>query len=68
MPDAWTGRLIGRMHNAGVTYDDLAAECGVGKAYISMILNSKRSPKGAEKRLCEAFENIVSRRKRKEVR
>lgn len=44
MPETWTGNLIGRMHNKGITYDDLAEEMGVGKAYISMILNGKRKP------------------------
>ena len=32
MPEAWTGRLIGRMHNNRITYSDLGAELGVGKA------------------------------------
>ena len=44
MPETWTGNLIGRMHNKGITYDELAAEMGVGKAYISMILNGGGSP------------------------
>ena len=28
MPETWTGNLIGRMHNKGITYDELAAEMG----------------------------------------
>lgn len=63
MPEAWTGKLIGEMHNANVTYDDLAAEIGCGKAYISMILNGKRSPQGAKERLCSAFERVIENRK-----
>ena len=55
MPEAWTGDLIGRMHNARITYDDLAAELGCGKAYVCMILNGRRNPDGAEARLNEAF-------------
>lgn len=46
MPEAWTGNLIGKMHNKGITYDDLAEEMGVTKSYISMILNGKRKPPG----------------------
>ena len=29
MPEKWTGRLIGEMHNHNVTYEELAAELGV---------------------------------------
>lgn len=66
MPDAWTGDLVGRMHNARVTLEDLATELGVTKGYISMILNGGRSPDGAEKRLNAAFEKIVQERGRRE--
>lgn len=51
MPETWTGNLIGRMHNKGITYDELAAEMGVGKAYISMILNGGRKPTDIRKRM-----------------
>lgn len=63
MPQPWTGELIGRMHNAGVTYEELAKEIGVGKSYISMLLNSKRNPPGAEERLNRAFVAILRKRK-----
>jgi transcriptional regulator with XRE-family HTH domain len=59
----WTGNLIGRMHNADVTYDELAKEAGCTKSYISMILNGRRNPEGARERLESAFDAIVSRRK-----
>lgn len=62
MPEEWTGELIGKMHNANVTYDDLANELGCGKAYISMLLNGKRNPKGAKERLCSAFEQVIKKR------
>lgn len=63
MPENWTGELIGKMHNANVTYDDLAAELGWGKAYLSMILNGKRNPQGAKERLFSAFERVIEKRK-----
>lgn len=28
MPETWTGNLIGRMHNKGITYDELARRDG----------------------------------------
>ena len=43
MPEKWTGVLIGKMHNARVSYDDLAAELGLTKGYLSLILNGKKS-------------------------
>jgi cyanate lyase len=62
MPEAWTGELIGRMHNARITYDDLAAEMGVKKAYICMILNGRRKPINAEARMNEAFYRAKQRK------
>ena len=63
MREPWTGDLIGRMHNEHITYDDLAAEMGVGKAYLSMILNGWRSPAGAEQRLNAAYYAVLAKRK-----
>lgn len=62
MPETWTGNLIGDMHNKGITYDDLAAEMGVTKAYISMILNGKRKPSGICERMVDAVA-AISRKK-----
>lgn len=67
MPEKWTGRLIGKMHNERVSYEDLGAEIGVSKAYVSMILNGARKPEGIQKRLEDAFEEIVARRKQEGV-
>lgn len=52
MPEKWTGRLIGRMHNERITYEQLANEMGVNKAYISMILNGKRKGKKNYRGFC----------------
>jgi len=62
MPEKWTGDLIGRMHNEKITFDELAAQLGVTKSYISMILNGKRNPPGAETRLTEAVDRLIARR------
>lgn len=64
MPESWTGDLIGRMHNACVTYDELGAELGIGKAYVSVVLNSRRKPANAEQRFNDAFNRIIERRKK----
>lgn len=62
MAEHWTGRLVGKMHNHGVTRSDLAAELGVSDAYISMILHGKRSPIDAQHRLEEALHRVVERK------
>lgn len=59
MPDAWTGVLVGKMHNKGVTYDELAAQLGVSKGYVSMVLNGARKPADARQRFNDAFAAIV---------
>lgn len=61
MPEKWTGRLVGKMHNERITYDDLAAEMGVTKSYISMILNGKRSPDGIRTRMEEAVNRLIEK-------
>lgn len=63
MVEKWTGRLVGKMHNHGVTYADIAAELGVTKAYVSMILNGARKPKDARRRLETAVDVIIERQK-----
>jgi len=60
--EKWTGVLIGKMHNNDVTYDDLAAELGVTKSYISMILNGSRKPAEAKERLQAAYASVLEKR------
>lgn len=62
MKEAWTGELIGKMHNNNVTYEDLAKELNVTKGYISMILNGSRTPSGAREKLENAFSIILQKR------
>ena len=66
MPEKWTGRLIGRMHNERITYEQLANEMGVNKAYSSMILNGKRKPPNIQKRMETALEAIIKREREKQ--
>lgn len=63
MPEKWTGRLVGKMHNERITYDELAAELGVTKPYISMILNGKRNPDGIRARMEGAVDRLVQRKR-----
>lgn len=66
LPEKWTGELIGRMHNARVTYDDLAKVMGVTKSYISMILNGARSPEGIQIRMETALDSVIAEREREQ--
>lgn len=63
MLEKWTGNLVGRMHNAGVSSKDLAIELGVTEAYVSMILNGKRTPPDAKERLERAFRAVCGKHK-----
>lgn len=63
MPEKWTGNLIGEMHNNRITYDDLAKEMGVTKAYISMILNGARKPEGIRAKMESAVQSIIQQKK-----
>ena len=59
MPESWTGRLIGMMHNNGITMEQLGQKMGYGKPYISLILNSKRKPDGIRSRMEAAVDEII---------
>nr|DAR05069.1 MAG TPA: antitoxin [Caudoviricetes sp.] len=63
MLEKWTGDLIGKMHNSKVTYDEVAAELGCTKTYVSMILNGRRKPPDARKRLESAVSAVIQRKK-----
>lgn len=63
MNEKWTGMLVGKMHNEKVTYQELADELGVSKAYVSMILNCSRKPKDIKARMEKAFETVVAKKK-----
>ena len=60
--ETWTGDLIGKMHNHGITNNDLAKKLGVVKSYVSMILNCSRTPKGAQERFEAAVDAIIAER------
>ena len=60
MPAQWTGELVGRMHNAGVTAKQLAAEMGKNPKYVSQVLNGHYSPKKTEAEVNEASKRLIS--------
>lgn len=64
MPPEWTGHAIGRMHNHDITYQDVASEMGIGKPYLSQILNGTRTPPNAQERVERAVQAIIERREK----
>lgn len=65
MPEPWTGRLIGRMHNNEVTLEQLAERLGWTKSYCSMILNSKRKPRGIREKMETAVSELIKEKENK---
>lgn len=63
MPEKWTGRLVGRMHNEKISYKELASELGLTRAYVSMILNGTRKPPHIRERMESAVSSILERRR-----
>ena len=40
--EEWTGIVVGKMHQWGITEKELASRCGYTTQYISMLLNGKK--------------------------
>lgn len=62
MPAQWTADLLGKMHLAGVTAKQLAAEAGWHEKYLSAVLNGHREPKNAEQTLRAALARLVEKK------
>lgn len=59
MPAQWTAEIIGKMHLNGITAVQLAAKVGWHPKYLSAVLNGRKNPKGAEKKLRDALATMV---------
>lgn len=40
--EEWTGIVVGKMHQWGITEKELATRCGYTTQYVSMLLNGKK--------------------------
>lgn len=61
--EQWIANVVGKMHINKITQSQLAEKMGVTNDYIWMILNGKKSPKGAEGRIKAAIDLIIAERK-----
>lgn len=59
MPEKWTGRLVGRMHNHQITVGQLAEYLGFSRCYCSLILSSKRNPPGIREKMETAVSELI---------
>lgn len=63
MLESWIGEVVGKMHIADIEGKELAQHMGVTPGYLSMLLNGKRSPGGAEQRIKEALDELIREKK-----
>ena len=61
MPEEWTGALVMKMHNNRIRRAELAQELDHTAAYVSMVLNGKRKPKGIRERMEAAVDRLIER-------
>ena len=61
--EEWTGEVVKQMHLYDISAAELAREMSCSKAYVGMLLNGTRTPKGGRERVEAAFEQL---RRRKE--
>ena len=62
MPAQWTGRIVGEIHNAGLTIKEVSAEAGLNPKYVSQILNRESDSPKTERKLRDALSRIITRR------
>lgn len=60
MPAQWTAEIVGILHANRIKQTELAAHMGVTPEYLSMVLNGKREPAGAEQKIRDALAKLLS--------
>lgn len=62
MPAQWTGKLIGEIHNAGLTIKEVARRANLHDKYVSQVLNADREAPSAEAKLRKALDELIRER------
>ena len=58
----WIAEAVGKMHINKITQSQLAEKMGVTREYVVMILNGRKSPEDAERRIMQAIDEIIAER------
>ena len=56
---SWQAEVWAQMRDNGIRRSDLASAAGVTPEYVSMVLNQKRRPTGAETRFRAALQKLI---------
>ena len=56
---SWQAEVWALMKDNGLSRSDLASAAGVTPEYVSMVLNQKRNPAGAEARFKTALQKLL---------
>lgn len=57
---SWRAEIYALMKDNGISRSDLASAAGVTPEYVSMVLNKRRDPAGAEATLKAAIQKAIS--------
>lgn len=58
MLDHWIADVVGRMHIAGITGKQLAAECEYTESYLSTVLHGKKGDSNTRVRILDALARL----------
>lgn len=65
MPEKWTGRLVGKMHNHAIKQIELAEKLGFTNAYTGMILRGERKPPQIREKMEAALDELIKEKEGK---
>lgn len=58
---SWQAEIWAQLKDNGFSRSDLATAAGVTPEYVSMVLNKRRNPAGAEAKLRAALQKLLER-------
>jgi predicted urease superfamily metal-dependent hydrolase len=62
MPEQWTGDVVGELHLANISMEQLADEVGWHPKYLSAVMNGHRKPKDAEQKVRDALDRLKAKK------
>lgn len=60
---SWQAEVWAQMKDNGISRTDLATAAGITPEYVSMVLNRKRNPAGAESSFRAALQTLLAQKK-----